>query len=142
MRLVRRRDTAAERQLASALSARGLRFATHITVCDCTPDIVFSLERLAIFVDGDFWHGRILTENGGAALRKSFNCRSRRFWVSKITRNVERDLRQARSLRRNGWAVLRLWEKDIARNATKVAASIAQRLQRRRIRLMLGPDDV
>ena len=142
MRLVRRRGTAAERQLARALRAQGLRFALHVAVCGCTPDIVFSFERLAIFVDGDFWHGRIFIENGRDALRESFKCQSRGFWVSKITRNVERDSRQVRLLRRNGWAVLRLWEKDIAQNPTRLAASIVRRLQRRRIRLTLGPDGV
>jgi DNA mismatch endonuclease (patch repair protein) len=133
MKLVRRRHTGAERQLAFALRRRGLRFSTHKIICNCTPDIIFDCERLAVFVDGDFWHGRLLLEEGRRAFLLSFRPHVRKFWVAKITRNADRDQRQTRILRRNGWGVLRLWEKDVMKNPSAVAAEVNYRLRRRRI---------
>jgi DNA mismatch endonuclease Vsr len=131
MRAVRREGTPAETQLESALRERNLRFTTHEKLMGFRPDIVFGDERLAVFVDGDFWHGRLLLETGHDALRDSFRRRSRTFWVAKIERNVTRDLRQVRILRRHGWAVLRFWEKDVLSSAANAAFLICQRLRRR-----------
>ena len=132
MRAVRRRHTAVEKKLAAALRRRGFRFSTHKSLCGCTPDIIFNLERLVVFVDGDFWHGRILVEIGQRALVRSFRVPARKFWVAKIIRNVQRDARQVRVLRRNGWAVMRLWEKDVLRDVPSAIAAISRRLHIRR----------
>jgi len=112
----------------------------HKSVCGCAPDIVFCRERVVVFVDGDFWHGRILVEQGRRALARSFRLPVREFWVAKIIRNVERDSRQVRILRRNGWAVLRLWEKDTLRDMNNATATISRRLRQRRVKLKLPPD--
>lgn len=140
MRLVRRRHTTVERLLCSALRRCGLRFSTHITICGCTPDIVFPLERLIVFVDGDFWHGRILLDKGRRSLLKSFNPKARKFWVLKITKNVARDRRQVQILRRNGWSVARLWEKDILKDPSRAAAAVRKRLLCRKAKLKLRSD--
>jgi DNA mismatch endonuclease, patch repair protein len=92
---------------------------------------------VAVFVDGDFWHGRVLVEKGRNKLIKSFKLKVRDFWAGKIIRNVERDRTQLRNLRRNGWSVLRLWEKDILGDTSIAAASIRQRLMQRRAKLRL-----
>jgi DNA mismatch endonuclease (patch repair protein) len=136
MRLVRRRHTAVELQLASALRKNGLRFSTHKMMFGCTPDIIFDLERIIVFVDGDFWHGRILIERGRRALAQSFKQPIRAFWVAKIVRNAERDSNQVRMLRRNGWVVLRFWEKDVLRDIEKTTKTILRRIHQRRIRLL------
>lgn len=135
MRLVKRRHTTVERRLKSALRNSRLKFSSHRLVYGCTPDIVFSFERLAVFVDGDFWHGRLLVEKGERALEQSFGSKVRKFWVAKIARNVVRDRRQVGILRRNGWSVLRLWEKDVLRDPLASAAVIGRRLRRRRAQL-------
>jgi DNA mismatch endonuclease (patch repair protein) len=132
MKRVRRRHTAVERKLAAALRKVDLRFLTHQPICGCTPDIVFGSERLIVFVDGDFWHGRILLESGKQALQKTFKPEGRDFWVTKICRNADRDQRQCRILRRNGWSVLRLWEKDVLRNSAGAATVVVRSLKRRR----------
>lgn len=124
----------------SALQRVGLSFAAHNKICGCIPDILFVRERLAIFVDGDFWHGRILTERGTRTLAKSFRSPVRDFWVAKIARNVQRDLRQVRRLRRNGWAVVRLWEKDILRDVDGAVLTITHRIRIRRTKLRLPPN--
>jgi len=113
MRRVRRANTTGERLLQSALRKRGLKFSTHNKILDCRPDIVFREARVAVFLDGDFWHGRLLLERGSIALRRTFAPRIQEFWVSKIERNVCRDQRQVRRLRRHGWSVIRIWEHDL-----------------------------
>jgi DNA mismatch endonuclease (patch repair protein) len=113
MRRVRRVNTNGERMLHSALKKRGLRFSTHTRVLDCRPDVIFREARVAVFVDGDFWHGRVLIEHGRKALSKTFATHIQEFWVNKIERNVTRDQRQVRRLRRHGWSVIRIWERDV-----------------------------
>jgi hypothetical protein len=81
-----------------------------------------------VFVDGDFWHGRLLSERGKKALRQSFKT-NHSFWVKKITRNVERDLAQNALLRRSGWSVLRLWEKEILQDLSHVVHIIDRRMK-------------
>jgi len=71
--------------------------------------LVFPQQKIAVFCDGDFWHGRrwILRR---AKLAKGHNAN---YWIAKIEANIARDKRHAASLRRNGWRVIRLWEGDI-----------------------------
>ncbi len=71
------------------------------------PDFVFDSVRLAIFVDGCFWHGCRRCRNIPAA--------NRMFWTRKITMNKNRDRKVARILRRLGWRVIRLWEHELRR---------------------------
>ena len=75
------------------------------------PDFVFSARRLAVFVDGCFWHGcpRHGTRPRGNAA----------FWRAKFRRNQERDRRNSRHLRRAGWKVLRLWEHELKPKARR-----------------------
>jgi DNA mismatch endonuclease (patch repair protein) len=70
------------------------------------PDFVFRRERVAVFVDGCFWHG----------CPKCFRMpeTNREYWERKIGRNVARDVRAARELRREGWRVVRVWEHSLA----------------------------
>jgi DNA mismatch endonuclease (patch repair protein) len=110
MRANRRRDTGPERQLRSLLHAAGLRFRVDLPIVisgrrPLRPDIVFTRAKLAIFIDGCFWHGcpahgrRPKIQNG-------------KYWGSKIARNIERDQEQAEALAGAGWTVLRFWEHD------------------------------
>ena len=83
------------------------------------PDFVFRAERVALFVDGCFWHGcpRHCRRPTGNAL----------FWRKKFRRNRERDLLVNRTLRRSGWRVLRVWEHELA---CKNQVRLRRRLQR------------
>jgi DNA mismatch endonuclease, patch repair protein len=124
MRSVRRRDTDAELVLHHALKKCNLRFATHDSRLPGTPDVIFRRARTVVFVDGDYWHGRIFLEGGLTALRRTLRTRNRQFWVTKITRNVERDRQQTRELKKLGWRVIRFWERDILRDPRKVGLRI------------------
>jgi DNA mismatch endonuclease (patch repair protein) len=85
------------------------------------PDFVFPRERLALFVDGCFWHGCPKAKHAPAPKDRS------EWWASKLTRNRERDRLVTRTLRRHNWTVLRVWECDL-RHAT--AASTMRRVKR------------
>lgn len=104
MSRVRGKDTGIEKALRSELQRRGLRFRKHAAKLPGKPDIVFSRAKVAVFVDGDFWHGfRFPVWRGRVPL----------FWQIKISKNRERDRRNFRRLRAMGWHVLRLWQHSI-----------------------------
>lgn len=120
-------DTCCELALRRELWRRGLRYRLHQPGLPGCPDIVFPRERVVIFCDGDFWHGR----NLDARLAKVARGHNARYWVAKINRNVERDLQQARELEQAGWAVLRFWETDILRGPDDIADKISAAMKER-----------
>jgi DNA mismatch endonuclease (patch repair protein) len=75
------------------------------------PDFVFRRERVAVFVDGCFWHG--------CPRHATMPANNRAFWKAKLTRNAARDRAVSRALRASGWTVLRIWECALARARTK-----------------------
>lgn len=106
MRANRRRDTKPELELRSALHARGLRYRKDMRLTDVSgsprPDIVFTRARLAVFVDGCFWHS--CPDHGRAPGSNTA------YWTPKLARNVERDRGNDAQLLAAGWKVLRIWE--------------------------------
>jgi DNA mismatch endonuclease (patch repair protein) len=77
------------------------------------PDFVFSKEKIVVFVDGDFWHG-----NPRKYRIPKSNCT---YWQKKIAGNKERDRRVSRALRKEGWAVIRIWESDLVEEEAIIA---------------------
>lgn len=118
----RKRDTGCERLLRTALHRRGARYRIDAADLPGRPDIVFRSARVAVFVDGDFWHGRNLVERL-AKLERGHNAP---YWIAKIKRNVERDVERTSALEAAGWRVMRFWEKDVAKNADEIAARILE----------------
>lgn len=122
-------DTTCERVLRSELWKLGLRFRKHVTSLPGKPDIVFTKDRVIVFCDGDFWHGRDW-EARREKLTKGSNAS---YWVSKIQRNMGRDQEHVRQLEALGWLVLRVWETDILKNPTTIARKILIGLKSRRV---------
>ncbi len=117
MRRVRSTGTQPELALAAALKARGYAFETHCKDLPGEPDIVFRSRRLAVFVDGEFWHGGQWQRRGLTALADQFPDASKRDnWLAKIQGNRSRDLARTADLLANGWTVLRLWAGEIERD--------------------------
>ncbi|KQY42016.1 hypothetical protein ASD18_19770 [Cellulomonas sp. Root137] len=108
MAAVRRTDTGPERALRSALHARGRRFRKDLRMAlpggRVRPDIVFTRARVAVFVDGCFWH--VCPEHGREPTRNEW------YWSPKLRRNVERDRAADATLRSAGWRVVRIWEHE------------------------------
>lgn len=115
MSRVRQRDTDLERSVRSELHRAGYRFRKHVTTLPGRPDLVFPSHRIAIFIDGDFWHGYRLS---------TWKHKLQPFWLQKIEENRRRDVCNFRKLRRRGWTVLRLWGHDIERNLERCISRI------------------
>lgn len=117
-------NTRCEKVLRRELWRRGVRYRLHLTGMPGRPDIVFPRQRIAIFCDGDFWHGRGLKARL-AKLRLGHNAE---YWSAKLLRNVQRDREVDAQLHAAGWIVVRLWETDIltapADAADRVAAAL------------------
>ncbi len=88
------------------------------------PDFVFHRERVAVFVDGCFWHGH-------SGCKFSYTPKSRvECWLPKFEQNVERDRLVTRSLRKAGWRVIRIWECQLTRRGTSRTLSRLKRALR------------
>jgi DNA mismatch endonuclease Vsr len=130
MRRVRSRDTQPERVLIRALRKAGFRFKTYASDLPGKPDLVFPLKKLAIFVDGDFWHGNQWRRRGFRSFRAQFKgVNHKKYWIPKIFRNVTRDFRNTSQLIDSGWRVLRFWETDILRNLERCVEVIDTAIQ-------------
>lgn len=104
MRQVRGRDTKPELLVRRWLHRAGFRFRLHRSDLPGKPDIVLPRYGVVIFVHGCFWHGH------KACPRSALPTSNRLYWETKITRNIGRDRRNQRQLRRLGWRVMTLWE--------------------------------
>ncbi len=105
MRANRARDTRPELEVRRRLHALGLRFRKHrrpVPHIRCEADVVFARSRVAVFVDGCFWHG--CPEHGHTPRKNA------QYWRAKIARNTARDRRNDTALTAAGWTVLRFWE--------------------------------
>jgi|KBSSwiStaDraftv2_1062776.scaffolds.fasta_scaffold499693_2 DNA mismatch endonuclease (patch repair protein) len=115
MARMRPTNTVAERIAFDLLSAHGLSFAKHDKTLPGRPDIVFHRCRLAVFIDGDFWHGRRFEQ---------WKEKLSPFWLEKISTNMRRDRRVDRRLWTSGWSVLHLWSKDVERDPERAIARV------------------
>jgi DNA mismatch endonuclease, patch repair protein len=117
-----RTDTKPERALRSQLHRRGMRFRKDFPIRVgrrlVRPDVVFTGARVAVFLDGCFWHS--CPEHGTSPRRNST------YWTRKLHMNVERDRRVTAELGREGWHVIRVWEHEAAADA---AARITKAVQ-------------
>jgi DNA mismatch endonuclease (patch repair protein) len=115
MAAVKSRDTSPELALRRALHGRGLRFRVNPGGVMGRPDIVNRSKRLAIFVDGDFWHGNPddWARRGYESMEAQFRPANRERWVAKLRRNMERDRNVTSQLEAEGWTVIRVWESEL-----------------------------
>ena len=116
--------------LRSILHRRGLRFRKNYAKLMGTPDIVFPRARVAVFIDGDYWHARVLRERGPEALYARIKTANRNYWIEKFTKRVKRDDEVTGALKQDGWTVLRFWESDVRGDLEGVAEIIAAAARR------------
>lgn len=126
MSRVRGRNTKPEVALRRSLHAKGLRYRLHPPLPG-RPDIVFVSAKVAVFVDGEFWHGRDL-----GRLAAQLHVR-KEWWLKKIRANIERDRRNDAQLKAAGFRVIRVWDRDVLRDPEAQAARVL-RMYRRRVR--------
>lgn len=123
MEAQRRKDTSPEVALRKMLFADGLRYRVNYKVPGAprrTIDIAFPSRRVAVFIDGCFWHG---CPQHGLAPKHNGD-----WWASKLAKNHERDVETTGLLESQGWTVLRFWEhEDLTEEAARVKSVIANR---------------
>jgi DNA mismatch endonuclease, patch repair protein len=120
MRSIKSRGTKIEIMMAQGLINRGLGFLNrNVRNLPGKPDIVFQDHRVAVFCDGDYWHGR------NFSISKCRIRNNREDWIRKFVNNIRRDRRNNDELSRRGWVVLRYWESDIKKNLIDIIDEIS-----------------
>jgi DNA mismatch endonuclease (patch repair protein) len=120
MSRVRSNNTKIEVVLRKALWHEGIRYRKNYKLLPGKPDIAITKYRIAIFCDGEFWHGK---DWGNKKDRLQSN---RDYWIPKIERNMGRDYDVERQLRGMGWVVVRFWGEEIEKNLTDCVQGVKE----------------
>jgi DNA mismatch endonuclease (patch repair protein) len=123
MSKIRGRNTKPEIAIRSLLWGFGLRFRVKASMYG-KPDIVFGKRKLAVFIDGCFWH-QCPVHFTAPASNKSF-------WRNKMANNIRRDMKVNEILKEQGWHVLRFWEHDVKKDAQKIAQKVLKKYNKLR----------
>lgn len=110
MSKVKLKNGDAEKLLAKRLWHLGYRYRKNDKQLPGSPDIAILKYQVAIFVDGEFWHGKDWD------IRKDRLQRNREYWIEKIEENMARDIRVDKELSNQGWTPIRFWTKDVMKN--------------------------
>ena len=113
----------AEVSLAKALWHNGIRYRKNYKKIPGSPDIAITRYKVAVFVDGEFWHG----ENWEERKKKLKN--NREYWIEKIEENIARDRRVDEQLKELGWIPIHFWEKEVKMNLDNCVNSIVDVIQ-------------
>jgi len=106
MSRIRSKNTKPEKLMFKLLGEKGYKFKKHYPIAG-QPDIAFPKFKIAIFIDGEFWHGK-----GFNKLKDHLSP----FWIEKISQNIKRDKKINRVLSKKGWKVLHFWGKDLMKD--------------------------
>lgn len=112
MSRIRSKNTKAEVVVFRYLRKQGIYFQRHYKRVPGSPDIALPRKKKAVFIDGDFWHGR--------KYHATISRLPEGYWREKIERNVKRDRSSRRKLKKDGWQIIRAWESDINRKKTQL----------------------
>ena len=129
MRANKSTGTKPELVLAKAMWALGLRYRKNSGSIFGKPDFSFKKYKVAVFVDGEFWHGKDWEQ------KKAEIKGNREFWIAKIERNIQRDIEVTGRLKAEGWMVLRFWSNDVVKDTTSCAEKVKEIIRARRIDL-------
>jgi len=127
MQANRSKGTQPERMLARELWRRGYRYRKNVRTVPGSPDICFKSRKVAVFVDGEFWHGHNWQES-----RKRIKS-NRDFWYAKIERNMTRDKNVDQRLHAMGWTVLRFWEDEVRKHLSQCADIVEDTLRQQQL---------
>jgi DNA mismatch endonuclease (patch repair protein) len=123
MRRVKGKETSIEVMLRKALWHAGIRYRKDYRKLIGRIDIAITKHRIAIFCDGDFWHGR--TWDGVTTGVKT----NRQYWDDKIAKNVRRDAQVTQCIQSFGWMVIRFWETDIRKDLSGCVDAVKETIR-------------
>ena len=127
MKRVKLKNGSIEKIVQDELRRRGLKFRRHVRSLPGSPDIVFIREKVAVFVDGDFWHGWRLS---------TWEHKLSPFWIEKLRANRVRDIRNFCRLRARGWIVVRIWQHSVRNRLNTCIERVIAALHSRRTTLL------
>lgn len=125
MQNIKSKNTKPEMLLRIKLFKSGLRYRIHGKDVFGKPDIYIKSKKIAIFIDSDFWHGRLYIEG------KSIPKTNQGYWIPKLERNIKRDIEVTEKLQSDGWTVIRFWETDIKKNLDECADTVLSQLNKK-----------
>jgi DNA mismatch endonuclease Vsr len=123
MQAIKASATKAEVLLAKSLFNKGYRYRKNNKSVFGKPDLTFKKIKLAIFVDGEFWHGK------DWEIRKENIKSNRQYWIPKIEKNINRDEVVNTELIKSGWTVMRFWAKNIEKNTELYSDQVEQKIK-------------
>ena len=126
-RSVKCNETSIARLLGRSLFKKGVRYRKNDKKIFGKPDFVLRKYKIAIFCDGDFWHGNNWN------IRKNDHKTNVQFWIEKIERNMERDKLVNEHLTSSGWSVLRFWGSEIKKNLEHCLEVILKKMEEKDI---------
>lgn len=122
MSRIKGKNTGPEVKLRKMLYARGLRgYRLHYNLPG-KPDIIFTKKKIAVFIDGCFWHKCPICFQEPETRKE--------FWMKKIQSNVERDEKVNELLKTDGWNVIRFWEHDVRKKPVEIVIKISEILEK------------
>jgi DNA mismatch endonuclease (patch repair protein) len=124
MSKIHSKDTEPEKALRRLLWNAGLRYRKNVSKLPGTPDLVFQKQKIAIFIDGEFWHGY------GWEKKKKAIKKNKEYWVPKIEKNIVRDRETDQKLEYMGYKVIHFWQHEIEQNPAMCYLRVVNEIER------------
>lgn len=134
MKILSHKTSKTESILAKALWHKGYRYRLNYKNLPGTPDIVLIKYKIAIFVDGEFWHGKDF-ENQKEKIKSN-----KEYWIEKIQENINRDRKNDSILQQMGWIPLHFWSEDISKNVNYCISEIEEYIDFQAIGMFIDKD--
>lgn len=124
---VKTKRNSAEVMIAKSLWHRGYRYRLNYKALPGSPDIALTKYRIAIFIDGEFWHGKDFEQ------RKKKLKNNKDYWIEKIQENIDRDLRNDKLLRQMDWYPIHFWSNDVIKYCNQCIDEIIYTIEDRNV---------
>lgn len=124
MRKIRSKDTGPEKALRKLLWNAGVRYRKNVAKLPGTPDLVIQKHRIAIFIDGEFWHGYNWEE------KKEKIKSNKAYWLPKIEKNIVRDKESDQRLEYIGYRVIHFWQHEIEQNPAMCCLRVMEEIEK------------
>ena len=124
---VKTKRNSAEVMIAKSLWHRGYRYRLNYKALPGSPDIALTKYRIAIFIDGEFWHGKDFEQ------RKNKLKNNKAYWIEKIQENIDRDLRNDKLLRQMDWYPIHFWSNDVIKYCNQCIDEIIYTIEDRNV---------
>lgn len=120
MAKIRSKNTKPEVLIFEELDNRGISYEKHYSAIPGKPDIAFPDKKVAVFINGEFWHGRYFSE---------YKDKLSDFWYKKISSNIKRDKKNYKLLRDDGWKIVKIWDRGLKKKLKREVRKIIKAIE-------------